>query len=54
MKGEIDVLSYTANEDGTGNIEIRADKMAREMLFDLGVQMVLLCATFEVTTDEAS
>ena len=52
MKGEIEVVNYTENEDGTGNLEVKVDRKAQEMLFDLGMQMILLCATFEVTTDE--
>jgi hypothetical protein len=52
MTGEIEVVNYTENEDGTGNLEVKVDKKAQEMLFDLGMQMILLCATFEVTTDE--
>jgi len=50
--GKIEVVDYKENEDGTGSLEIEVDKKAQELLIDLGMQMILLCAVLEVTPDE--
>jgi hypothetical protein len=52
MTNKIEVTDYKENEDGTASIEMNIDKEAQKVLADLGVQFILLCATFEVTTDE--
>lgn len=50
--GKINVLNYTENDDGTANIEIEADQEVQKLLVDLGMQVILLCGMYDVTTDE--
>ena len=52
MVGQIKVLEYKENEDGTATVDFEFDEQAQKYLFDIGMQMLMLCACYKMNPDE--
>ena len=48
----IKVLNYKENEDGTATVEFDLDEESQKFLFDIGMQMLMLCACYKKNPDE--
>lgn len=52
MVGQIKVLEYKENEDGSATVDFEFDEQAQKYLFDIGMQMLMLCACYKKNPDE--
>lgn len=52
MVGQIKVLEYKENEDGSATVDFEFDEESQKFLFDIGMQILMLCACYKKNPDE--